>query len=170
MRSERAHRHRDGKIGFACSGRTDADCNRIGTDHLNIFFLPERLCLDRLAGRCDAHNVVGERSDLVLAPLADHRHHIAHILIAECFALVNKRKQARERSHSKRDALLVAKDLDLCTAAGDSHTILLFDQPDIFVKAAEQSERMLHPVYIYQLLYHVFSFVPLPGACLKIEK
>ncbi|MPN47929.1 hypothetical protein SDC9_195533 [bioreactor metagenome] len=59
-----------------------------------------------------------------------------------------------------RHRLRFAAHFDIGSPADDIDLIMLFDHPDIFIKTAEERNRLLHAVYIQNLFKHYPTTLP----------
>ena len=96
----------------------------------------------------------GKLGDLFLAVLVHQHQHIPYILLVELLSAVNQLKQSLNRPDGPADRLRLPADLEVGAAGQNIHPVMLLDQPDVFIKAAEQRNRLFHAIDIDYLFDH----------------
>ena len=139
---------RHSEIGFAGTGRADADGDGILFNGLEIFLLTERLGLDRAALRRHADDVLGDLADLILVSGLDERDEIAHLLRVDLLALGREREQCLDGAGRIVDLLHIALDLQLGIAVCDLNAELCLDLLDVRIERAEHIDELFDPFCI----------------------
>ena len=93
---------------------------------------------------------------LFFAVLFHHTHAVSHVLFRQRFSTAEKCEQTVYRTYGTGHILLVPCDLQFRIPEQKRHMIFLFNQPDIFIKTAEQFGSLLHSVKINVLFQNFF--------------
>ena len=155
MGAECPHCHRHRQISLAGTGRANSKCDSILANGLNIFLLAKGFGFERASLRSNADHILRKLGGPVLLPFADQRHDIVDVLFSERLAIVEQRKQGFDHTNGRTNLFRIAGHLDIGAAKQNRYPISLFNHFNVGVKAAEESQRMLHPFYIDQLLDHL---------------
>ena len=152
---EGCNSRRNGKIGLACAGRTDAERDCVICNGIAIGLLTQGFCLDGLSLCGYAHDIACKLVYLRLFALGNELQNVPHILSVDALATHGECQKAVYRLFGKHDILGLAADVYLIFTVDDLDGKLAFDDPEVLIKRAEHAYDMLHSFNFYRSFDHI---------------
>ena len=136
--------HSHSKVGLSRTRRTYSHNYGVSCNSVNIFFLPEGLCLDHLARGSDAYSAVGKLYRFLYGVFLHHGENISHTLFIYGFTLVSHGSQCFNSSLGSVYVILAAAYAYIVSSAQYGYIILPLQYIYVFIEFSEQCNDAVH--------------------------
>ena len=167
MLPEGGHRHGDGKIGLAGSGRPDPQHDGVFPNGVDIFLLPECLGLDGLSLGRDADDVSAQLAQLVFLSLSGQPHHIVDPGRVDLLSLGGHLHERFQSARGQGHSLALPHDFDAAFPEGHVYVKGALERVKVLVNTAQHMGQLLQAVKGYNLFCEHSRSSPFIFPCMR---